>query len=98
MGTRDRAPPLPRPYIALPRAASHRATRERQERRTTQNRELERYAYAPRLRTYTHPGQLFAAGAELAAHIQPALRTGLVALAWRLLRVFWRVILDLAGQ
>ena len=54
-----------------------------------------RNAYAPRLRTYTQPTQLPAAGAQLAAHIQPALRTGLMAPAWRLLHVSRRVILDL---
>ena len=40
------------------------------------------------------PTQLFAAGEQLAAHTQPALRTGLVAPAWHLLHVFRRVTLD----
>ena len=53
-------------------------------------------ANAPRLRTYTQPRtqptQLFApppfaAGAQLAAHTQSALRAGLMAPAWRLLHV-----------
>ena len=35
------------------------------------------------LRTYTQPMQLFAAEAQLEAHSQPALRTGLVPPAWR---------------
>ena len=48
-------------------------------------------AYAPRL-----PTQLFAAGVKLAAHTQPALRTGLVAPAWRLIHASRRVIFDLA--
>jgi len=37
----------------------------------------------------------FAAGAQLTAHTQPALRTGLMAPAWRLLHVSRRLILDL---
>ena len=53
---------------------------------------IEKSSYAPRLRTYTQPAQLFAAGAQLAAHTQPALRTGLMAPAWRLLHVSRRVI------
>ena len=36
--------------------------------------------HAPRLRTYIQPVQLFAAGAPLSAHTQPALWTGLMAL------------------
>ena len=56
------------------------------------NREWERNAYAPRLRTYTQPTQLFAAGAPHAAHTQPALRTGLMAPAWRLHNVARGVI------
>ena len=43
--------------------------------------------YAPLLRTYIQPAQLFAAGAQLAAHTQPALWTGLMAPARRLLHV-----------
>ena len=35
------------------------------------------------LRTYTQPTRLIAAGAQLAAHSQPALRTGLMAPVWR---------------
>jgi len=62
--------------------------------RKPNNRELERSAYAPRLRTYTQPAQLVPAGAQLPAHTQPALRTGLMAPAWRLLHVSRRVILD----
>ena len=50
----------------------------------------------PRLRTYTQPAQLFAAGAKLAAHTQPALRTGPMAPTWRLLHVSRVVICDLA--
>ena len=38
---------------------------------------------------------IFAAGAQLAAHTQPALRTGLMAPAWRLLHVSRRAIPDL---
>ena len=72
------------PYISLPRAAPHRATRGRQERGNSRNRERDRNSYAPRLRTYTQPMKLFAAGEQLAAHTQPALRTGLMAPAWRL--------------
>ena len=41
------------------------------------------------------PRSFFAAGAQLAAYTQPALRTGLMAPAWRLLHVSRRVILDL---
>ena len=88
----DRALPLPRPFIALPRTAPHRATWGRQERGNPQNKEQDRYAYAPRLRTYTQPAQLFAAGVQLTAHTQPALRAGLMAPAWRFLHVFRRVI------
>ena len=44
--------------------------------------------------TYTQPAQLFAAGAQLATHTQPTLRTGLMAHAWRLLHVPRRVIID----
>ena len=47
------------------------------------------------LRAYTQPAQLFASGAQLAAHTQPALRTGLMAPAWRLLHVSRRAIPDL---
>ena len=43
------------------------------------------------LRTYTQPTQLFAAGAQLAAHTQPVLRTSFMAPAWRLLHVSRRV-------
>ena len=79
MRIRDRAPPLPRPYIALPRAASHRATWERQERGNPRNKICERYTYAPHLRTYTQHTQLFAAGEKHAAHDSlPALWTGLM--------------------
>ena len=46
-------------------------------------------------RTYTQPTQLFAAGAQLAAHTKPALRSGLMAPTWRLLHVPRRVTLDL---
>jgi len=53
-------------------------------------------AYAPRLRTCTQPTQLFAAGAQLPAHAQLALRTGLMAPAWPLLHASRRVIPDLA--
>ena len=42
-----------------------------------------------------HP-PLFAAGAKLATHTQPALRTGLMTSAWRLLDVSRRVILETA--
>ena len=49
----------------------------------------------PLLRTYTQPAELFAAGAQLAAHTQPALQTGLMAPALHLLYVSRRVILDL---
>ena len=44
-------------------------------------------AYAPRLRTYTQPTQLLAAGAQLAAHTQPILRTGITAPAWHQIEV-----------
>ena len=51
-------------------------------------REYERYAYAPRLRTYTQPAQLFSAGTQLAAHTQLVLRTDLMAPAWHLLHMY----------
>ena len=38
--------------------------------------ENERKCLCAHLRTYTQPTQLFAAGTQLAAHSQPALRTG----------------------
>ena len=41
---------------------------------------------------YTQPAQLFSAGAQLVAYIQPALRTGLMAPAWYLLHVFRRAV------
>jgi len=69
------------------RAAPRRATRVRQKLGNPRNGEQKRSAYVPRLRTYTQPMQLFAAGEPLAAHTQPALRTGLMAPAWRLLHV-----------
>ena len=37
----------------------------------------------------------FSAGAQLEAHTQPALKTGLMAPAWRLLHVSWEEALDL---
>ena len=43
----------------------------------------------------TQPAQLCAAGAQLTAHTLPALQTGFMAPAWRLLHMSWRVILDL---
>ena len=87
MRTGGRVPPLQGPCIALPRAALHRATRGRQKRENPQNRVYERHAYAPRLRTYTQPAQFFSAGEQLAAHTQPALRTGPMAPSGRLLHV-----------
>ena len=48
---------------------------------TTEKKEKCVYAH---LRTNTEPAQLFAGGADLAAHSQPALRTGLVVPAWHL--------------
>ena len=48
------------------------------------------------MRTNTKPTQLFvAAGAQLVAHTQPALRTGPMAPAWRLPLVSRRINLDL---
>ena len=67
------------------RAAPHRASWGR--RGNPLNREYGRCAYEPRLRTCTHPTQIFAAGASLAAHTQPALWTGFMAPAWRSLHV-----------
>jgi hypothetical protein len=63
--------------------------------RKPQNREYGRYAGAPR--TYTQPAQLFATEAHLVARTHPALRTGPMASAWRLLHVSRRLILDLAS-
>ena len=88
LGTGDRAPPLPGPYIALPRDAPHRATRRRQEQRMRGKCICAAPAHVHLARA------AFAAGAQLAAHIQPALRTGLMAPAWRLLHVSRRVIPD----
>ena len=48
--------------------------------------------------TCTQPTQLPTAGGELSAHSQPALRTGLMAPAWRPALCTWGVILDLAWQ
>ena len=84
--------PLTETHIALPRAAPHSATRGGHERVNPQNREQGRYAYASHLRTYTQPAQLSAAGAQLAAHTQPALRTGLMVPPWHLLHISRRVI------
>ena len=47
-------------------------------RKPSQQRTIEKCLYA-HLHTYTQPTQLFAAGAQLADHSQPALRTGLMA-------------------
>ena len=46
--------------------------------------------------TYTQPAQLFGCRGMLAAHFQPALRTGLMAPAWRPALCIWGVILDRA--
>ena len=54
---------------------------------TPQQRSGGKFPYA-HLRTYTQPTQLLAAGAKLAAHPQPALRTGLMAPVGVLLYVF----------
>ena len=68
---------------------------DRNEETPATEKEREINAYAQRVRTYTQPAKLLAAEAQLAAHTQPALRTGLIAPAWRLLHVSRRVILDL---
>ena len=47
------------------------------------------------LHTYTQPTQLFAAGTQLAAHSQPALRTGFMTPAWCLTLCTLGVILIL---
>ena len=51
-----------------------------------------RRAYAPRLRTYTQPAQLLLLEQSLQPNPQPALRTGLMAPAWRLLHVSRRIL------
>ncbi len=86
--------PLPRPRIALPRAApSPRCAGETGTRKPPGMSE-ECLCAAP---AHVHRARavFFTAGAQLAAHTQPALRTGLMAPAWRLLHVSRRVILDL---
>ena len=88
-------PPLPAPHIAFLRAAPRRAARGEKKRGNLRNRERDGNSYAPRLRTYTQPAQLFAAGAQLAAHTQPVPRTGPMSPAWRMLHAPQRAILDL---
>ena len=85
--------PLPIPCIALPRAAPRRAARG-----GGRNEDPPRSREKCLCTTPAHvhwPVQLFAAGSPLEAHTQPALRTGLMAPAWRLLHVSRRVTLDL---
>ena len=89
---RDRAPAYRDPALhfdALRLVALREGDRNKETQRTR-----EKFICA-HLRTCTQPAKLFAAGAPLLAHTQPALRTGLMAPAWRLLHVFRNVIRDL---
>ena len=98
MRTRDRAPPLPRPCIALPRAAPRRAARGRQERgkkRKKNATENEREMLMRRACARTLSPRSFLLLEHRVQPTQPALRTGLMAPAWRLLHVSRRLILDL---
>ena len=75
-------------HFHVPRLVALRGGDRNEETPKTENRRgmLMRRACARTLST--QPAQLFAAGAKLAAHTQPALRTGLMAPAWRLLRAY----------
>ena len=72
-------------HFHAPRLIALRGGDRNEETPTT---EKEGEVHAPCLRTCTQPTKLFAAGAQLAAHTQPALRTGPMAPALRLLRAF----------
>ena len=75
--------PLPRPFIALPGAAPRsRNAGEKGTGKPLQQRTREEKCLYARLRTHTQPTQPFAAGAQLAAHTQPALRTAPMGPAW----------------
>ena len=87
-----RSSPSP-PRLIAPRRALSRYAEETGTRKSP-NRERGGIAYAPHLRTYTQPAKLLAAGETLTAHTQSALRTGLMAPAWRLLHVSRRKVLD----
>ena len=62
--------------------------------KSSTERAIEKGACA-HMRTCTQPTPLFAVGAQLAAHSQPALRTGLMAPAWRRALCIWGVIPEL---
>ena len=98
MRTRDRAPPDQEHMLHFhtPRLVALRGGDRNEETPTTENEVgmLMRRASARIL----SPRSFFAAGAHLAAHTQPALRTGLMAPAWRLLHVSRGVILDLTWR